>query len=187
MQARHVRTCATADQANPTGPADRRYGKGQTFTGEVAAASSSVSSALDRAIEQSLVRRKACHGRRTRIIIDPDTFALGGSRMAALFRDNCWRPWLPRRTISGLRVDNSVSPVRHVRASSPLASPRNPLVSPVALFLLLAYHPYILFPSCASQQTQDDDISRFSFFLVNTSDFLFALPLGHVCYSLDFL
>ena len=60
MQARHVRPCAIADRDKPTGPADRRYGKGQTFTDEIAAASSSVSSALDRATEQSLVRKKTC-------------------------------------------------------------------------------------------------------------------------------
>ena len=47
---------ADRDTTYITGPADRRYGKGQTFTDEIAAASSSVGSALDRAIEQSLVR-----------------------------------------------------------------------------------------------------------------------------------
>jgi hypothetical protein len=61
MQARHVRRpCAIADRDKCTGPANRRYGKGQTFTDEISAASSSVSSALDRAIEQSLVRRRMC-------------------------------------------------------------------------------------------------------------------------------
>ena len=99
MQAWHVRPCAIADRDQSTGPADRRYRKGQTFTDEIAAASSSVSSALDRAIEQSLVRRRACHGRCTRMRIDPDTFALGGSRMAALFHDNAGGPvcdgWMP--------------------------------------------------------------------------------------------
>jgi hypothetical protein len=72
MQARHVRPCAIADRDKPTGPADRRYRKGQTFTGEIAATSSSVSSALDRAVEQSLVRRRACHGKLIRMRIDPD-------------------------------------------------------------------------------------------------------------------
>jgi hypothetical protein len=75
VQAWHVRPCAIADRDNPTGPPDRRYGKVQTFTDEIAAASSSVSSALDRAIEQSLVRRRACHGRPTRMRINPDVFA----------------------------------------------------------------------------------------------------------------
>jgi hypothetical protein len=72
MQARHVRPCAIADRDKPTGPPDRRYGKGQTFTDEIAAASSSASSALDRATEQSLVRRRTCHGIRIRMRIDPD-------------------------------------------------------------------------------------------------------------------
>lgn len=69
-QARHVRPCAIADRNKPTAPTDRRYAKGQTFTSQIAATSSSVGSALDRAIEQSLVRRRACHGRRTRLRID---------------------------------------------------------------------------------------------------------------------
>jgi hypothetical protein len=106
MQARHVRPCASAiaDRDKSTGPADRRCGKGQTFTSEIAAASSSVSSALDRAIEQSLVRRRVYHGRLTRVRIDPDIFALGGSRMAALYHDNAGALWEYK----------PVSPVRHV-------------------------------------------------------------------------
>jgi hypothetical protein len=116
MQARHVRPCAIADRDIPPGPADRRYGKGQTFTSELAAASSSVSSALDRAIEQSLVRRRACHGRRTRMKINPDAFAfaLGGSRMAALFHDNAGDPVFPTDGCQGLENTKTVSPVRHV-------------------------------------------------------------------------
>jgi hypothetical protein len=52
-----LRPCAIADRDKLTGPADRGYGKGQTFTNEISAASSSTGGALDRAIEQSLVRR----------------------------------------------------------------------------------------------------------------------------------
>ena len=93
MQARrHVHPCAIADRDKPTGPADRGCGKGQTFTREITAASPSVSSALDRAIEQSLVRRRAHHGRRTRMRIDPDAFTTGGSRMVASFHDNVGNP-----------------------------------------------------------------------------------------------
>jgi hypothetical protein len=115
MQARHVRPCPIADRDKRTGPADRRYGKGQTFTGEIPAASSSVSSALDRTIEQSLVRRRACHGRRTRMKIDPDAFALGGSRMVASFHDNAGDPVCPTDGCQGLREYKTVSsPVRHV-------------------------------------------------------------------------
>jgi len=63
-------------ETKPTGPADRRNGKGQAFTCEIAVASSSVSSALDRAVEQSMVRRKTSHGRCTRMSIAPDAFTL---------------------------------------------------------------------------------------------------------------
>ncbi len=186
-QARHVRPCAIADRDEPTGPADRRYGKGQTFTDEIAATSSPVSCALDRTIEQSLVRRRTHHGRRTRMRIDPDEFALGGSRMAALFHDNCWRPRLPDGRMCTNRFTTASCRLL-LRASPPLATPIQPLVSPVALSMLLAYHPCILFPSCVSQPSQEDDISPPFFFSINTSS-LFALPLGHVCYcySLGFL
>jgi hypothetical protein len=115
MQARHVRPCAIADQDKPTGPPDRRYGKGQTFTDEIAAASSSAGSALDRATEQSLVRRRACHGRRFRMIINPDAFALGGSRMVALFHDNAGDPVCPATDkCQGFEDYKTVSSVRHV-------------------------------------------------------------------------
>ena len=177
MQARHVRACAIADRDKPTGPAYRRYGKGQTSTSELAAASSSVSSALDRAIEQSLVRRRACHGRRIRMRINPDAFTLGGSRMAALFHDNAGDSVCPMDEYGGFESINyftSASCRLLVRASPPLAGPCNPS-SPVALSVFLAYHPCILFPSCASQQTQDDDTSPPFFFLINTSDFVFVL------------
>ena len=116
VQARHVRPCAIADRDKPTGPPDRRCGKGQTFTSELAAASSSVSSALDRAVERSLVRRRACHGRRTRVGIDPDAFAftLGGSRMAALFHDNAGHPVFPTDGRQGFESTKTISPVRRV-------------------------------------------------------------------------
>jgi len=60
MRAWPVCPSAIAYRDKPTGPADRRYGKGQTSTSEIAAASSSLGGALDRAIENSLVRRRAC-------------------------------------------------------------------------------------------------------------------------------
>lgn len=64
-----VRSCANSPTDDnppspppffPTGSSDRRYGKSQTFAGEIAAASSSAGSALDRAVERPLVRRRAC-------------------------------------------------------------------------------------------------------------------------------
>jgi hypothetical protein len=120
-QARHVCPRAIADREKPTGPADRRHGKSQTFTGQIAAASPSVSSTLDRTIEQSLVRRRACHGRHTRMRINPDAFTLGGSRMAASFHDNAGDPVCP--------TDGCHSPTSCrllVRASPPLASSYDP-------------------------------------------------------------
>lgn len=69
-QARHVRSCAIADRDKLTASTDRRYAEVQTFTSEIPTTSSSVGSALDRAIEQSLVRRRACHGKRNRMRID---------------------------------------------------------------------------------------------------------------------
>lgn len=170
LQARNgmsVRAQSLIETNLHTGPADRRYGKGQTFTSEIAVASSSVSSALDRAIEQSLVRRRACHDRRTHMRMESDAFALGGSRMAALFHDT-----FVRRT-----PDVRLQLVRHVVswcAHRHAGQCKKTVVPLVALSVLLAYygslHPISLMCFSAKKK-QDDNISPFSFFL-----FLLSTP-----------
>jgi hypothetical protein len=89
--------------------------------------------------------------------------------MAASFHDNAGDPMAPTDGCQGFESTNYFTSASHrllVRESPQLASPYNPS-SPVALSMLLAYHPRIMFPSCASQQTQDDDISPFFLFINN--------------------
>jgi hypothetical protein len=184
MQARHVRPCAIADQDKSTGPADRRYGKGQTFTVEIAAASSSVSSALDRAIEQSLVRRRACHGRRTRMRIDPDAFTLGGSRTAALFHDNAGDPVYPTDGYQGFEITNCFTNASRYWCAHRhrwLAHTTPRLCSFVRVAWISSLHP-------VSLVSKHKMTTSPPFFFINTPNFLFALrfAIGTCMLQLDF-